>query len=133
MSVSFFYSLSNIPDQCHGGCWSLVRQPVLTHHSESKPTLHRKKLIPELHSELSCMRELCQRSASAPAAHPYEAAQATSLRMCFPPSSMSDAEGCARQQLQGWCCCGPQAEVNRISVSVRASHCSTQDTLCQLQ
>lgn len=69
-----------------GGCWSLVRQPVLTHHSENKPTRHRKKQIPELHStELSCLRQPCQRSASAPAAHPYEAAQATSLRMCSPP------------------------------------------------
>lgn len=119
-----------------GGCWSLVRQPVLTHHSENKPTRHRKKQIPELHStELSCLRQPGQRSASAPAAHPYEAAQATSLRMCSPPpsSSMSDAEGCARQQLQGCCCCGPQAGVKRISVSVRASHRSTQDTLCQLQ
>lgn len=85
MSVSFYYTLSNIPDQCRGGCWSLVRQPVLTHHSENKPTLHRKKQIPELHSELSCLRQPCQRSASAPAAHPYEAAQATSLRMCPPP------------------------------------------------
>lgn len=111
-----------------GGCWSLVRQPVLTHHSENKPTRHRKKQIPELHStELSCLRQPCQRSASAPAAHPYEAAQATSLRMCSPPSSsMSDAEGCARQQLQGCCCCGPQAGVNRISVSVRASPLNTR-------
>lgn len=69
-----------------GGCWSLVRQPVLTHHSENKPTRNRKKQIPELHStELPCLRQPCQRSASAPAAHPYEAAQATSLRMCSPP------------------------------------------------